>query len=109
MKRKLTWILLNGLFSASIFYGFFMGVNGAKNLTIFWAWFVFISSLALFTESSQKTLKEKGRPIPAWIDVTYDVGIVCVFVYFSAFWTGTIYLIHMLLLNAAYAEAVKEK
>jgi len=90
------YVIVNGLFGASVYYGFFEGVEGALNIAYFYAWLCSIVSL-LATEETVKALAEKGKKpsVPKWINAVFDISISCVFVWFGAWVTGLFYMIHL--------------
>lgn len=103
------WFLFNGLFATGMYYAFYVGVEGALNVVIFYAWFGFVISLCALHESCVNAFREKLKS-PAWlmprhIDVIFDFSIVCVFVWYGHLFTGVAYLIHIFFIAAAWEKA----
>jgi len=106
MKKFLKYIIINGLFATSVYYGYFENVLGAERIAVFVVWFTFFLSLFFFTGTVQKRMKEKGRSAPEWIDVPFNLMILSVFVWFGSWVTGTAYFIHILIHKAAWSTAL---
>lgn len=57
MKKAMLWLVLNGGFAASVWFGFIEGVEGAQYLAKFWVWAVAVPlGLMALTEAVQKKL-----------------------------------------------------
>jgi len=108
MKRKFYWFLMNGLFAAAVYLAYFQRVEGAERVAVFWAWANAVLSLGYCTDKAKALLKTKSRSVPKWIDISYDLCILAIFVWFGAIATGAAYLFHFILHTAAWEEATKE-
>ena len=105
--KQFKYFLMNGIFVACIYFGLFENIEGAKNLTLFIAWFTSIMSLFLLTNAAQENLVKVGKAVPRWLDVTLDISIIATFVWFNWVWTGVAYTIHLLMVVAAWQEVEK--
>lgn len=101
--RALRWAFFNGLFAAALFYGFERGIDGARNVALFWAWFAIVASMFAMSDTVSQPLREKGPPVPVWIDGVFDAAVISFLAWHGALWTAGFYLMHTLILHAAYA------
>jgi len=104
MKRKLICLVVNGLFTTSMYFAYFKQVSGAENLVTFWTWYMLIMSFFTLSKEIRKKMRERGRTVPNYIEVPYDIAMVCVFIWFGEYLLGSIYLMHFALLQAAYQD-----
>lgn len=100
--KNIQWVLVNGAFAACLYFGYIEGVEGALRVAFFLAWFAIICSLPTASEEVRKKMRENGRTIPAWVSVPFDIAVTVVFVWFGAWVTGAFYVLHILLLHAAW-------
>lgn len=85
MKKKLISLALRSVFVALIVLGFVYDVNGAKNVAIFYVWFMtifaFIGVFAVCTTTDQKIFKDTKRVFPMWFNgkicIRSDLRIQC--------------------------------
>ncbi len=106
MMKLFRYLGFNIGFAVCIYYGLYEGVEGAKNIAIFYAWFVFILSLFMFSDTVVEKIKET-RPnptVPRWFDVTIDIFLLFSIIYAGWVITSIAYVIHMLLTHARYDE-----
>lgn len=107
VKRVARWTLLNALLGILVYYGFVEGVNGARNASVFWIWFVSIVSLAFLIPDVAKPIREKGPPVPTFVDITFDCAIVGLLAWQGHFLLATIFLVHTCILHGVYASEHK--
>lgn len=96
------YIIINGIFAVSLYYGFFEGVNGAKNVALFFGWvsgifgtFIF-AGLAIDSGKFSKELAKSVQPaVPFVIDLIFDMGVLCIFVWFGHYILGMFYLVQI--------------
>lgn len=91
------WILLNSLFVATIYYGLFEEVEGAKNVALGMAWVSIFLSFFLPTEKAVEATKDLKRTVPAWISVTLDIVVTLAFLWCGYAVTAALYFLHILL------------
>lgn len=104
--RALKWLAVNGGYAALVWFA----VNGsepARNLVLFFTPCVFgfaalacVGALLMEPEEAAK-LTRKARSVPRWFDVSADVAITGVLVAYGWFFTGFLWLSHMLFLSTA--------
>lgn len=109
MKRTFMWFLLNGIFGLAIYLAYFQGVAGAERVAIFWAWALFVMSPVYMHSDVVDKMRERGRALPQWIDVLFDMSVVVIFVWFGAIFTGAAYLIHFVFYSTGWSKAEEKK
>jgi hypothetical protein len=76
-KRVIAWGLINSAYGYCAWLAVY-GNSGAKNLFIFVLWIALISSvLVSCNEDLRQKAQKKGRSIPAWLSVAFDVSLMC--------------------------------
>ena len=105
--KVLKWVLLNGLFGVAVYFGFIEGHEGAYNAAMFVAWVSIVCSFLLLADPVIEKMKETGRTMPAWINISFDAVITITFVWFGAWVTGGFYLLHIALTEAAWSKAAE--
>lgn len=131
LKEKLMawqrYILINGIFGVSVWYGYVEGVQFAENVAIFGIIALTIISILVlslvlairlvmntpsFTVESAKSFvdKHKVSPIPKWIDVLYDMCILVVLSGTGHLWLAGFYLSHMIFtwLSKTWSKEISE-
>lgn len=93
IKSLAKYIAINILYAYSVYAGVVLGVEGWANVAKFMTIVTFVFSLLLFlTKDNAKVLEsylksgDDRPPVPAWLDRTYDLAIVGVFVFYG--WIG---------------------
>jgi hypothetical protein len=91
------WIVFNGVFLTLIWFGFFEGVEGAKNIALFMVWLtIAITSAALLNDDILKGAASKRTvPIPLSC-ATYAIA-TSILVWHGYIITGVIYFISTIL------------
>jgi len=107
--KIIEFVSINSAFAASIYLGFFEGVEGAKNIAYFWAWFTIVVSVFALTEHAQAQFKKDGRSVPIRVVGTLKALFTLVLVYSGALVTGVFYAISSLIFVAGIKEAFKER
>ena len=77
MNKILQCLFFNGLFATAIYYGFYDGVEGAKNVALTFACINIVISFAYFSDSFVEKMVEKNitRTIPRTVNAIYDIGV----------------------------------
>ena len=102
MARTTTWVVFNGVFAASLWYGQVEQVSGAWNVAVFIIWFSFVGSLCSVPETVRRAMQDKGPSVPVIVDALFDIAVVAFLVWFGHWWLATTYVVHSVLLQAAY-------
>lgn len=101
------YFVLNGIFAACIYYGFFENVKGAENVALTMGWITAvlgtISALGFIVndEKMNADLAEKLHErdyhfaTPRWFDMTFDFIVAGLFVWFGHEMLGIFYAIHI--------------
>ena len=95
--RVLKYVATNTVFSASIYYGYVEGIEGAENLALLIAWFCIIVSFFCISDQVVEAAAKSPSVIPRWIDTPFDLAVVGAFAWFGGFWTAGFYILHMFL------------
>ena len=105
--RVIRYICTYAVFFAFMYFGLYEGIDGARNVLMGYAWFVFAISLLSLTNPMIELFREKGRVIPNYIDVPIDIIIAGAFIWFGMFWTGAAFVVHVFMVEAGMQEALK--
>ena len=111
-KQRVIWILVHFGFYAALYFGIFQNSAGAKNIAIFFVWFVFIIWAISVIASGRKAFEEIpiiGKAFPSWFTVTFDVGATLIMIWAGWVWTPTIYIIGMVFEAAFYKKKEEKK
>ena len=110
MSSVAKYVLVNGLIFVAVWFGMVKGVKGAENVALFFLWFFSLCSLGYTNkEVIDKLAKRKEYPaVPQFIDVSYDLTILTILIWYSYWVTGIVYLIHIGLCMSL-REAVKNR
>lgn len=112
MKKWFWWLVLNGGFAGSVWFGFVEGVQGAQYLAKFWIWAVAVPvSLVMFTDVMQQKLAEDRSgpgPVTAFAQRAISLGALGILIWHGHIVTATAWAFCMF---AAYVcrECVKKK
>lgn len=98
--RVLKWVIFNGAFLFLIYAGLFNDIKGAENVVTLFAWIAIIASFFTLHDPIADAVRKKGRPVPAWLDITLDILIVAAFAWSGALITGAFLFIRMILIEA---------
>lgn len=103
------YIAFNTFFAVILYFGFFQGIEGAKNVALFFIWFIIIVSVILLASSKEDKLKagHKGRSVPVAVDMCFDIAIVSVLIWFDYWITGSLFFISAMLMTAYWEECHK--
>ena len=107
-KRIFVWVAINGGMAAAMWYGIVENVDGARNVFMFMVWLSFVASLFLMSEEMQKHIKKRGRSVPRWMSVPYDIAVTMFMVWFGLWWSGAAYCIASLMQEGAFINAEKD-
>ena len=102
--RTFRWLLYNGGFAASIYFGVYGGNDGFSNITIVFAWLTIVSSFFLLSDKFVADIAKKGKApsVPRSVDILFDVSVIVSLVYAGWIVTGIGYLIHLIFLQGSY-------
>lgn len=107
MIKFLTYLLLNGIVAALLWFGLVEGVQGAQNVGIFAIWVMSILSLFFGMEDVVKSVSKTGFSAPYWFDVLFDLFIVGLLTWHSCYWSGAAYLVHMVMISVLRSNVEK--
>ena len=109
MKRKVKWLVYNGLFATVVYFATFGGNQNAANVVSFLCVVCFIFSWFTFAKDVQEIIKKKGRPVPSWLDCLFGMVVSFVLIWFGFWWSGSMYFLHSFMIQAAYTKALREE
>ena len=99
------YLLINSIFTASLYYGYVESVEGAENIALAIAWFIIIVSWLALSDEFVQQLRKNPSITPKWIDQPFDLAVASIFFWFGAEWTGAFYLLHIILFIGAQEKA----
>ena len=124
-KAAVQWVVINGLVGGLVYAVVFTPLKdnpGLVNLTKFLLWFwallawpIMLVALivAIFANPGDKVKhKQDGRPVPAWIDYSFDGAVTLMCAYAGWPWLAAVYLLHVFaqhLTRMAVAAALKNQ
>ena len=110
------YLFINGIFATCIYFGFFGGIEGAKNIALFIA---FISGLyglilgAVLLHDREDFLKSLGKnykpTVPLFIDLIFDIPVLFIFIWYGHYAIATLYstcIMTMIELRKAYINQI---
>jgi len=101
MLKVILWVMTNLILLVFLYFGYFCGVEQAKNVFLFFAWFMIISTVLSTGESIKKEMAKIGRSVPVWVSVPVDFIVVI-----SLAWNGSFVMATFWLLATLVAEGV---
>jgi len=101
------YIVVNTIFAACLYYGFFEQVEGAKNVALFMAWITgLLGVLIMFglfiddldNNDNKGDLRETfarmpQSVIPFPIDLAFDLALTCTFIWFGHYILALFYIV----------------
>lgn len=106
--RLARYFFFNWLFSVALWLAIVDRMEGAQNVIAFWTWLGFVASLAAFNGDFAKSMAEKGRVVPLWLDGSFDIVVVAVMAWNGWWWTAIAYTLCALFINHGYTEGQKK-
>jgi hypothetical protein len=90
------YIIINGIFVFSLYFGYLKEVENARLLANFFIWACIILSAAPFMmdDKYKITAGEKGFSVPIVVDFIFDCLIASFLIYLGFWITGFLYLLH---------------
>lgn len=105
MKKALLWWFVNAGLAVMLYVGYFRGIEGAQNVVLFVVWLNFALCLALVpAKEVQQSIREKGRTVPAWVSVPYDVVMVAGMVWVGLWGTAVAFTLSSFIHNGIYMK-----
>lgn len=110
--RTVKWLIVNGLLGAALWAGLAQGIQGAKNVGLFFAWVAGIAGIltTLSDTAMHACAKELAkRPVPKQVEWSFDLAITAGLVWFGCWWTAGIWLLGACAIASAREKAQKLK
>ncbi len=93
--KQIKYFLTNGAFIALLYFGFIEEIDGAYNVAMFFAWVTIAVSVISISDSIIKEKAKEGFLVPAWVDVSLDIGVVIFLAWFGAWFTCIFWVMHI--------------
>lgn len=103
--RTLRWAAVNSAFLALVYSALVKEISGAQNLAGFVTWVAFISSFATLLPPVQEQMSREGRPVPRWLDDSFDAVVVVLMVWHGEIVLGAVYAAHSVVVQFAREKA----
>jgi hypothetical protein len=112
-KQAVYWIAINGAMAFLLYLGKFHNepLPWAWNIFAFWFWFTTIISCGLFATAKkpgENRERLKNPSVPVWLDVSYDVVMICALAALGSFVYATGWTFQVFMLQAARTAAKKQ-
>lgn len=95
--------------SCLCFFGFFEGVEWAKNIAYFIAWFFIVISFFLLSDEATKLIakemKKNKLRMPVVVNNVFDLCVTLALIAAGAWVTGIFYIVHCLFCQVAKERA----
>lgn len=109
-KRIFLWFIINSAIAVLGILGLVYAITYAKNIFFFTIWVVTIMYIiGLCVEDIRTEIRKKGRSVPAWLAVTYDIGIILLLAAFSHFLLATLWVIQAICEAAIFTQKRNKK
>lgn len=104
--RALRWLGINSLFATLMWFGFGPDrIDGARYVyTFFLCVTVFFAAVAAFNKEVAEAARQKGRPVPAWVDSWYEFSCMAFLVWHGSWGIALIVLFSWMCMTTIYAE-----
>jgi hypothetical protein len=110
VRRALIWFASMGAFLTALWFGTVEGNQGAANLAVFYAWFVFCVSLFAASDDVAREVQAKGKPpVPMWIDTSADLAALGLMLWHGWMLTAAVFVVHMMFMNHLWRELPPKK
>lgn len=107
------WFFINGLFVFVLYLAVYKNIIGAERIIIFLTWTMFLVAALSCHPDVIKKLREKKKAVlftvPFWVDLTYDIIITLVLIWYGFTATAAAYLGHIVCLSCVRKELEKEQ
>lgn len=93
--KFLRWFAINSIFMALLIAGTVYEIEGAANIVVFFTWFLFFVSLAMYTDGAVEIMRKTGFHVSAGIDLAYDLAFLCVMLWHGWMVMSSLYMFHV--------------
>ncbi|GAB5451796.1 MAG: hypothetical protein Hals2KO_21240 [Halioglobus sp.] len=106
-RRLLSWSICLS-FVTFTWLGFAKGIEGARNIAMFAAWFcICVTPVVFFSEGTMDDLAKRGRTMPRIVSIATDLLVGGIMLWFGAIWTGSGMIISCLLAESSYENSLR--
>ncbi len=106
--KVLKWAAINGFIFYCLCFGLFNEVEGLINIAIFAIWVTIVASPFYTNKDVIKRMAERGRSVPSWVDISFDMSVILVLCYHGWFITSAFLLMSTALQQNGWDESEKE-
>ena len=103
--KAFRWAAVNSAFLALLYCALVKEMSGAENLVVFVTGVSLVSALATMLPPVQEEMRREGRPVPRWLDDSFDALVVVLMVWYGWIVVGAIYAAHSVLVQVAREKA----
>ena len=97
MKRAMHWAILNGALLGLIIDAIVYHETWALNVVRFAIWaMTVLATVAILSKDVRMKARAKGRSVPKWLSVTYDLAIIALLASAGHFWCAGAWLWQMM-------------
>lgn len=108
IKRVTKWVVFNSIFFTMLYFALWEKIPGAINVVEFFIWFLFVVSLLTMVPGVPKEMMKDPEKLPSkpWrvFDGVIDICVTLAFIWFGWWVIGSIYAIHVLLLQSLWSR-----
>ena len=97
LTKIFRYVFINSIFAVCIYYGFFEGVDGARNVAVFMGWITATLAVLILLATAvdeNKMLEAMARhdtPIPWLVDLAFDLCVLTTFVWYGHYMLALFY------------------
>jgi hypothetical protein len=103
--KTLRWAAVNSAFLVLLYSALVKEISGAQNLAVFVTWVALASSFATLLPPVQERMRSEGRPVPCWLDDSFDAVVVVLMVWHGWLVVGAVYAVHSVIVQFAREKA----
>lgn len=110
VRRALQWTGVTGAMMWFGYDGWFNEVEWEWNIYRFMFWLtVVITFFVMISKDIQKSIRERGRSVPAALDIATDVVQIVALAAVGKFWMAGFWTFHAMMYNAVFTRKEEEK
>jgi hypothetical protein len=106
VERFVSWLFINSAFGVCAVLGLFYQRVWAKNILLFGVWtFALLMTVAAMSPDVQRLARKKGRSVPQWLSVGFDVALIVALAAVGRFVAATVWFWQVLCEAHVYKES----
>ena len=107
ISKALKWLFFNGGLAVLLWLGLVGEIEGARRLCLFIVWALFVISLFLCSKEVMKSAVSQEPSVPAWLDYSFDFGVLSFLVWHGFIFSGIAYAIHFIFSIAVHEKRIE--